>query len=279
MKDENSNKTDIKSSDNKKKRKLTLEDIKDLPLIDNDFFLFAADDNKELADVLIKPALNHLKIKNYNIISVKSEVSYSNFKNHSIRIDCEIKLDSGEHILIEIQNGNPERMPVKRIRFEQSLLDTKEVEKGESYNTLPDIISLIYTTDPLPNHDTGHTLNDLAVVDLTTGEIAFDYGKRVLIVNGKYKTKGSEQFSEIIEDLQKSHAEDITNQVIKDIHLKTKNTVKGQNMLSDYIEERYGDIIQKYEKELQKIKEENQEKDKEIQRYKNLMKEKGITID
>ena len=84
----------------------------------------------------------------------------------------------------------------------------------------------------------------------------------------------------------KSDVEDIKNQVIKDIHLKTKNTEKGQNMLSDYIEERYGDIIREYEvqhqkdqEQHQKDQEQHQKDQEEIQKYKNMLKNIGIVID
>ncbi len=281
MDEDNNNEKDKGASPSEKDnlKELSLEEILDLSLMDNDFFVFAAEKRQDFVDVLIKPALNYLGIIDYKIVSVASEVNYSNLKSHGVRIDCLVKLQSGEYILIEIQNGHPERMPLKRIRYEQSSLDTRHLKQGEPYDELPDIISLIYTTEPLEGLDTGNTLNDLAAVDLKSGQIASDFGIRVLIVNGKYKTEEDQAFSDVIEDLQKHHPDNVKNPVMKEIHNAVKKTEKGKSMLSDYIEERYGGKIRKLEEQHLKDEKEIKEDKERIQKLEKLLKDNGIKYD
>ena len=50
-------------------------------------------------------------------------------------------------------------------------------------------------------------------------------------------------------------------------------------MLSQFIEDRYGDIIRDYEERLQKDQEQLQKKQEEIQKYKNILKNNGIVVE
>ncbi len=251
-------------------------------MIENDFFIYAVNNNKELADVLIKPLLNYLGISNYKIISVDSEVNYQNNIKHGIRVDCLVELVDGKRILIEIQNGNSNELPLKRIRFEQSLFDADFLEEGKPYTDLPEVISLVYTTEPLPNLDNGKPVADIVAYDVIDQKIVEDYGIRTVVVNGKYRMEGFEEFTDVIEDLQESDIEKIKNPIIKSIHSKTKNTERGRNMFSEYMKELFGDVLQEnadLKEQLRLEQEQNRIVQEKNNKYEDFIKKMGYSLE
>ena len=73
-------------------------------------------------------------------------------------------------------------MPIKRIRFEQSVLDSKQLKPGEDFSKLPDIISIIYLKEPLAKLDNGQPVANLVLCNKIDDKI-IDNGIRAFEIN------------------------------------------------------------------------------------------------
>ena len=77
-------------------------------------------------------------------IDVKTQVSYSNLLDRSIRLDVEAKDSSGKLYNIEVQNRSDEAN-VRRARYHSSMIDTKLLKRGEDFSALVDSYVIFIT--------------------------------------------------------------------------------------------------------------------------------------
>lgn len=82
--------------------------------------------------------------ENLEIRSVKTQYSIRNLENHSVVLDVLAEDERGRLINVEIHPREDEDH-VKRVRYHLSSIDTSLLEKGQSFEKLPDVY-LIYIT-------------------------------------------------------------------------------------------------------------------------------------
>lgn len=78
------------------------------------------------------------------IRSVKTQYSIRNLENRSVWLDVLAETEERHLILLEIQMY-PEKNPFKRVRYYTSSIDVSILEKGISYEELPDVTTIYVT--------------------------------------------------------------------------------------------------------------------------------------
>ena len=144
---------------------ITIDDarkaVQEMNLIDG--FLFDSstedeEDAKVIIGVILRAALNR-NISNINITSQKNFQAIDT-KYHGIRMDAYLTRDDRGDVVatvydIEIENRPSDKASLpKRLRFYNSLSDTKLLGSGKGYENLPDYISItILSYDPFDAGD------------------------------------------------------------------------------------------------------------------------------
>ncbi|SDA29079.1 conserved hypothetical protein (putative transposase or invertase) [Ruminococcus sp. YE71] len=119
------------------------EAIKQFRLMDDTFMSAVFDGDKPSVALLLNIILNRSDME---IIDVKSQVTYCNLLDRSIRIDIEAKDSSGKMYNIEVQNRSDEAN-VRRARYHSSKIDTKLLRRGQKFSALVDSYVIFITEE------------------------------------------------------------------------------------------------------------------------------------
>lgn len=118
--------------------------IQEFCLMDDTFMSKVFEDKKcteELLRIILEK--DDLKIKN-----LKTQYVIDNLQGHSIRLDIRAADGKGKIYDIEIQNDNNGAVP-KRARYNSSIIDANELEKGEDYDKLPETYIIFITKNDI----------------------------------------------------------------------------------------------------------------------------------
>lgn len=120
-----------------------LQMIKELRLMDDDFFSEALDGKIEAVEYILNTILERDDVK---VKSAKSQVEYKSATKRSIILDIQAEDVNGKIMDIEIQRSD-RGSGVKRARFHSSMIDRTLLEKGEAFEEMVDMILsiLVYT--------------------------------------------------------------------------------------------------------------------------------------
>ena len=118
-----------------------LQMLKELRLMDDDFFSEALDGKIEAVEYIINTILerNDIKVK-----STKAQVEYKSATKRSIILDIQAEDANGKVIDIEIQRSD-RGFGVKRARFHSSMIDRTLLSKGEDFEDLVDTYVIFIT--------------------------------------------------------------------------------------------------------------------------------------
>lgn len=108
--------------------------IQSLNVIDDIFFHKIAED-PEVCEEILRIILEKPKLK---VIQCQVQRFLRNNGVHSVILDALCELDDGSHANIEVQKSDDDNHQ-KRVRFNQSNMDTLFTEKGIKYEELPDV--------------------------------------------------------------------------------------------------------------------------------------------
>lgn len=157
-----------------------LEAIKRFRLIDDTFFDVCFDGNIEGMQLLLRIFFQRDDIIVKEVITQRSA---TNLYGRSARFDV-IAVDSNGKIYnVEIQRSNEGTNP-KRARFNNSLIDSREINKNTKYADFPEIWIIFITEndvfgDRLPMYHIERSI-------IETGK-SFDDAAHIIYVNGEYK--------------------------------------------------------------------------------------------
>lgn len=174
--------------------------IYELRLMDDDFMSQVFDNNIEATQLVLNIILGDKKFK---VKSVTSQKEYKNVEGRTIKLDIYAEDENGIPFDIEIQRADRGAVP-QRARFHSSMLDTKSLDKGDSFSALKETYVIFITENDvlkcgLPIYEIDRTVKQ-------TGEL-FGDGSHILYVNGKYS--GNDDIGKLMHDFRCKNASDM----------------------------------------------------------------------
>lgn len=156
-----------------------LEAIKQFRLIDDTFFDVCMDDNPEGMQLLLRIFFNRNDIIVKEVITQKSA---NNLYGRSARFDVIAVDNTGKIYNCEIQRANEGANP-KRARFNNSLIDSREINKGAEYKDFPEIWVIFITENDIFGAQLPMYHIERKIIELNK---PFDDAAYIIYVNGEY---------------------------------------------------------------------------------------------
>ncbi|SCY47180.1 hypothetical protein [Butyrivibrio sp. INlla14] len=135
--------------------------VESMNLIDG--FLFDSSiENEEDAQIVVGTILSTVFNREFKYVHVTSQKQFQaiDTKYHGIRLDAYVTEDEEGNVSatvydVEMENRKADKRSLpKRIRYYNSLIDSRYLESGSSYETLPDFVSItILSYDPFDAGD------------------------------------------------------------------------------------------------------------------------------
>ena len=157
-----------------------LEALEQFRLIDDTFFDAHMDGNIEAMQLLLNTFFHRNDIIVKEVVTQKSA---NNLYGRSARFDV-IAVDSdGKIYNCEIQRANEGANP-KRARFNNSLIDSREINKGTKYKDFPEIWVIFITENDIFGAQLPMYHVERNVIELNK---PFEDGAHIIYVNGEYR--------------------------------------------------------------------------------------------
>ena len=157
-----------------------LEALAQFRLIDDTFFDAHMDGNIEAMQLLLNTFFHRDDIIVKEVVTQKSA---NNLYGRSARFDV-IAVDSNGKIYnCEIQRANEGANP-KRARFNNSLIDSREINKGTKYKDFPEIWVIFITENDIFGAQLPMYHVERNVIELNK---PFEDGAHIIYVNGEYR--------------------------------------------------------------------------------------------
>ena len=221
------------TNENSTKRNYEFRRLEDLDLIDN--FLFQqmlsqeGKDSETFARILLKTILGR-HIRHVTIVPQKNILGIDTNK-HGIRLDAyiqevpdeqdpnlaDVKLIPSIYDIEPNKTFDKESLP-KRVRYYHGLIDTQLLSTGASYSLLPNVVIIVILPyDPFDKNRMVYTIKNGCEEDPT---VPYEDGARKIFLYTK-GTKGnpSQALRDMLKYIEKSTADNVTNQDIASISL------------------------------------------------------------
>ena len=207
-----------------------LQMIKELRLMDDDFFSEALDGKIEAVEYILKTILERDDIK---VRSTKAQVEYKSAAKRSIRLDIQAEDVSGKIMDIEIQRSD-RGSGVKRARFHSSMIDRPLLSKGEDFEDLADTYVIFITENDkfgkgIPIYHVERRIEEMEYA-------LFGDGAHILYVNGEYRDM-EHPVGCLMHDFNCRNAEDIINPLLAEEVRYLKETEGGRGRMCKLLEE------------------------------------------
>ncbi|MED9966196.1 MAG: PD-(D/E)XK nuclease family transposase [Blautia sp.] len=207
-----------------------LQMIKELRLMDDDFFSEALDGKIEAVEYILKTILERDDIK---VTSTKAQVEYKSAAKRSIRLDIQAEDVSGKIMDIEIQRSD-RGSGVKRARFHSSMIDRPLLSKGEDFEDLVDTYVIFITENDkfgmgIPLYHVERRIEEMDYA-------LFGDGAHILYVNGEYRNM-EHPVGCLMHDFNCKNAEDIMNPLLAEEVRYLKETEGGRGRMCKLLEE------------------------------------------
>lgn len=165
-------------------------------------------------------------------IDVKTQVTYSNLLDRSIRIDVEAKDSSGKMYNIEVQNRSDEAN-VRRARYYSSLCDSKLLKRGHAFSELVDNYVIFIT-----EHDILGGNLPIYHVDRIAREMSADFGdgSHIIYVNASIDDEDT-PLSKLMHDFKCKNADDMYYPQLASRVNTIKNTEGGRENMCKIMED------------------------------------------
>ena len=215
-----------------------LQRIKDLRLMDDDFFSEALDGKTKAVEYILNTVLerNDIKVK-----SMKAQVEYKSATKRSIKLDIQAEDVHGKLMDIEIQRSD-RGSGVKRARFHSSMIDRTLLSKGNDFEDLVDTYVIFITEKDkfgmgIPLY---HIERKIAEMD----NALFGDGAHILYVNGEYKNL-EHPVGSLMHDFNCKDAKDIVNPLLAEEVRYLKETEGGRSQMCRLLEEMRNEAAEK----------------------------------
>ncbi len=215
-----------------------LQRIKELRLMDDDFFSEALDGKTKAVEYILNTVLerNDIKVK-----STKAQVEYKSATKRSIKLDIQAEDVYGKLMDIEIQRSD-RGSGVKRARFHSSMIDRTLLSKGNDFEDLVDTYVIFITEKDkfgmgIPLY---HIERKIAEMD----NALFGDGAHILYVNGEYKNL-EHPVGSLMHDFNCKDAKDIVNPLLAEEVRYLKETEGGRSQMCRLLEEMRNEAAEK----------------------------------
>lgn len=162
-----------------------MERLKKFRLMDDDFMSKVFEQNIEATQLLINIILER---KDLTVHSVTAQKVFQTVVGHTVKFDIFATDESETLYDIEIQRADRGASP-KRARYNNSVLDTHLLDRGEDYQSLKETYIIFITENDVLKK--GLPLYHIERKILETDEL-FDDGSHIIFVNGQYKDTDSD---------------------------------------------------------------------------------------
>ena len=215
-----------------------LQRIKELRLMDDDFFSEALDGKTEAVEYILNTILERDDIK---VKSTKAQVEYKSATKRSIKLDIQAEDVNGRLMDIEIQRSD-RGSGVRRARFHSSMIDRALLSKGDDFEDLVDTYVIFITEKDkfgmgIPLY---HIERKISEMD----NALFGDGAHILYVNGEYRNL-EHPVGSLMHDFNCKDAKDMVNPLLAEEVRYLKETEGGLSQMSRILEEMRNEAAEK----------------------------------
>ena len=215
-----------------------LQRIKELRLMDDDFFSEALDGKTEAVEYILNTILERDDIK---VKSTKAQVEYKSATKRSIKLDIQAEDVHGRLMDIEIQRSD-RGSGVRRARFHSSMIDRSLLSKGDDFEELVDTYVIFITEKDkfgmgIPLY---HIERKISEMD----NALFGDGAHILYVNGEYRNL-EHPVGSLMHDFNCKDAKDMVNPLLAEEVRYLKETEGGLSQMSRILEEMRNEAAEK----------------------------------
>ena len=242
------------------------EAIAEFRLMDDTFMSAVFDKDTDSLNLLLNIILNRSDMET---IDVKTQVSYSNLLDRSIRIDVEARDSSGKLYNIEVQNRSDEAN-VRRARYHSSMIDSRLLKRGQEFSALVDSYVIFITEQDIIGANL--PIYEIDRIVKQTGA-AFGDGSHIIYVNGSIDSEDT-PLSHLMHDFKCKKAEEMYYPQLANRVGMIKNTEGGQETMCEIMDNLY----KKKAKEDRKQMVVEMLKDGKLS-YEDIAKYSGLTLE
>ena len=215
-----------------------LQRIKELRLMDDDFFSEALDGKTEVVEYILNTVLERDDIK---VKSTKAQAEYKSATKRSIKLDIQAEDVHGRLMDIEIQRSD-RGSGVRRARFHSSMIDRALLSKGDDFEDLVDTYVIFITEKDkfgmgIPLY---HIERKISEMD----NALFGDGAHILYVNGEYRNL-EHPVGSLMHDFNCKDAKDMVNPLLAEEVRYLKETEGGRSQMSRILEEMRNEVAEK----------------------------------
>jgi len=168
----------------------------------DDTFMSAVFEDKECAEILLNTILG----KNLKVDDVKTQYSIENLYGRSARLDIKARDMNGKLYGCEVENTSKRAIP-ERARFNLSVMDADELDKGSDWDKLPDTyIIMITRTDVLGGRKPIYHI-ERKITELDNKP----FGDRSYIIYVNSKIQDNTELGKLMHDFHCKKADDMYN--------------------------------------------------------------------
>ena len=215
-----------------------LQRIKELRLMDDDFFSEALDGKKEAVEYILNTILERDDIK---VKSTKAQVEYKSATKRSIKLDIQAEDVHGRLMDIEIQRSD-RGSGVRRARFHSSMIDRSLLSKGKDFEDLVDTYVIFITEKD--KFGMGVPLYHIERRIKEMDHALFGDGAHILYVNGEYRNL-EHPVGSLMHDFNCKDAKDMVNPLLAEEVRYLKETEGGRSQMSRILEEMRNEVAEK----------------------------------
>ena len=215
-----------------------LQKIKELRLMDDDFFSEALDEKTEAVEYILNTILERDDIK---VKSTKAQVEYKSATKRSIKLDIQAEDVHGRLMDIEIQRSD-RGSGVRRARFHSSMIDRTLLSKGEDLEDLVDTYVIFITEND--KFGKGVPLYHIERRIKEMDNALFGDGAHILYVNGEYRNL-EHPVGSLMHDFNCKDAKDMVNPLLAEEVRYLKETEGGQSQMCRLLEEMRNEAAEK----------------------------------
>ena len=215
-----------------------LQKIKELRLMDDDFFSEALDGKTEAVEYILNTILERDDIK---VKSTKAQVEYKSATKRSIKLDIQAEDVHGRLMDIEIQRSD-RGSGVRRARFHSSMIDRTLLSKGEDFEDLVDTYVIFITEND--KFGKGVPLYHIERRIKEMDNALFGDGAHILYVNGEYRNL-EHPVGSLMHDFNCKDAKDMVNPLLAEEVRYLKETEGGQSQMCRLLEEMRNEAAEK----------------------------------
>ena len=215
-----------------------LQRIKELRLMDDDFFSEVLDGKTEAVEYILNTVLERDDIK---VKSTKAQVEYKSATKRSIKLDIQAEDVNGRLMDIEIQRSD-RGSGVRRARFHSSMIDRSLLSKGDDFEDLVDTYVIFITEKD--KFGMGVPLYHIERRIKEMDHALFGDGAHILYVNGEYRNL-EHPVGSLMHDFNSKDAKDMVNPLLAEEVRYLKETEGGRSQMSRILEEMRNEVAEK----------------------------------